>query len=296
MSRNGLPAFYSRSQRDTSIKRSIQRPVCVPLPRIIRLSAGKQDWISERYIDVSDHSLETPVCWLRPLSFLSLLSASIQLDVFHDRQRIRFSLSGESLRSPHLQSSFQIELKSGSKFSKPVKNSKSVSRNNQPVSKSVSSASNNSQSESNNNQSESNTPPTPNNSTATITIEVIPPPELSPPAEPLSDNRIPVCVRSSSLPLPHSTMTLVVTEEGFSYYRKKTFNLLIPYATIETLDVKSMDEVDLFFNRPDCAWSHYLRMAIQCSSDSSLWKLLRTPQLIEAKGFHFVVPSLGIDV
>ena len=230
------------------------------------------------------------------VSFLSLLSDSIQLDVFHDRQRIRFSLSGESLRSTLLQSSFQIELKSGSKFSKPVKNSKSVSRNNQPVSKSVSSASNNSQSESNNNQSKSNTPPTPNNATTTITIEVIPPPDLSPPAEPLSDNRIPVCVRSSSLPLPHSTMTLVVTEEGFSFYRKKTFILLIPFATIETVDVKSMDEVDLFFNRPDCAWSHYLRMAIQCSSDSSLWKLLRTPQLIEAKGFHFVVPSLGIDV
>ena len=283
---------------------------------VTRLSAGNQDWISERFIDVKDHSLETPVCWLRPLSFLSLLSNPIQLDVFHDRQRIRFSLSGESLRSTLLQPSFQIEVKSGDNAEVNVgdnsevstgdnaevnrnesctqskksitlsKNKPTLSKNKPPRSKNHSTLS---KFHSLINTSDSN-------AKATITIDIIPPPQLSPPVNALSDNRIPVCVRSSSLPLPHSTMTLVVSEEGFSFYRRETFILLIPFATIEKVDVRSMDEVDLFFNRPDCAWSHYVQMAIQCSSDSPLWKLLRTPELTEAKGLHFVVAPLWVDV
>ena len=263
---------------------------------ITRLSAGKQDWISERFIEVGDHSLETPVCWLRPLSFLSLLSNPIQLDVFHDRRRVCFSLSGESLRSTPLQPSFQIELNSidgeeAQSYESSTANDKASGVINESSGRST---------VDNNHSITTTTHSTTNNNhhltpKATITVEIVPPPQLSPLVDPLSDNRIPVCVRSSSLPLPHSTMTLVVTEEGFSFYRKKTLILLIPFATIEEVDVKSMDEVDLFFNRPDCAWSHYVQMAIQCSSDSPLWKLLRTPQLTETKGFHFVVADLWSD-
>lgn len=131
-----------------------------------------------------------------------------------------------------------------------------------------------------------------NQMTATLTIEIVQPCISNPSTNRKNENWIPITIIDSSLPLPHFSLYLSLSEEGYSLYRNNVLILSIPFCTIETSVVQDRQFVELHFNRDHCVWSHWIKMKVTCCEDSPIWSVLeRAPSLAHHKPYLYVNKS-----
>lgn len=128
-----------------------------------------------------------------------------------------------------------------------------------------------------------------NRMTATLAVEIVQPSRSNPSTTRKNENLIPIAIIDSSLPLPRFSLSLSLSEEGYSIYRNHIQLLSIPLSTIETSVVQDQQVVELHFNRDHCVWSHWIKMKVMCCEDSPIWSVLeRTPSLVHHKPYLYV--------
>lgn len=114
----------------------------------------------------------------------------------------------------------------------------------------------------------------------------------------LHSTLLPVLIEDTSLVLPHSPLSLQISQEGYSFYIHSTEILLIPFSTIEKSSVKEKQSigrgictgvVEMVFNCKEKPYSDWIRYSLTYQENHVLWELLNTsPQLTSHKGYFFV--------
>lgn len=125
--------------------------------------------------------------------------------------------------------------------------------------------------------------------TATLAVEIVQPCRSHPSTVRKNDNWIPIAIIDSSLPLPRFSLSLSLSEEGYSLYCNHLVLISIPFCTIESSVVQDRQVVELHFNRDHCVWSHWIKMKVMCCEDSPIWSVLeKTPSLGHHKPYLYV--------
>lgn len=114
----------------------------------------------------------------------------------------------------------------------------------------------------------------------------------------ITEELIPIMIDDSSIILPHSSLFLSISEEGYGFKKNQSLVMFIPFATIEHSEVKSMNsigrgfstgEIEMVFNQREKIYSDWIRFKMTYLENHSIWSLIKCiPQLIEHRQYRFV--------
>lgn len=115
----------------------------------------------------------------------------------------------------------------------------------------------------------------------------------------ITEDLIPIQIEDSSIIIPHSSLFLSVSEEGYGFKKNQSLVMFIPFATIEHSEVKSMNsigrgfcigEIEMIFNQKEKIYSDWIRFKMTYLENHSIWSLIKCiPQLIEHRQYRFVM-------